>query len=121
MSTVDPRSVEEARQQIRALIGEIEQLSKADAAEADFFLGLLERVIEAMGAVAGLVWLTSKEGRIEPIAHLKMQATGLSDKPEVQAAHSGLVQALLGSPSGLLVPPQAALTSPDGKPSGSNP
>ena len=121
MSTVDPRSVEEARQQIRALIGEIEQLSKTDAAEADFFLGLLERVIEAMGAVAGLVWLTSKEGRVEPIAHLKMQATGLSDNPEVQAAHSGLVQALLGSPSGLLVPPQAALTSPDGKPSGSNP
>ncbi len=121
MSTVDPRSVEEARQQIRALIGEIEQLSKTDAAEADFFLGLLERVIEAMGAVAGLVWLTSKEGRVEPIAHLKMQATGLSDNSEVQAAHSGLVQALLGSPSGLLVPPQAALTSPDGKPSGSNP
>ena len=121
MSTVDPRSVEEARQQIRALIGEIEQLSKSDAAEADFFLGLLERVIEAMGAVAGLVWLTGKEGRVEPIAHLKMQATGLSDNPEVQSAHSGLVQALLGSPSGLLVPPQAALTSPDGKPSGSNP
>jgi len=121
MSTVDPRSVEEARQQIRALIGEIEQLSKTDAAEADFFRGLLERVIEAMGAVAGLVWLTGQEGRVEPVAHLKMQATGLSDNPEVQSAHSGLVQALLGSPSGLLVPPQAALTSPDGKPSGSNP
>ena len=121
MSTVDPRSVEEARQQIRALIGEIEQLSRTDAAEADFFRGLLERVIEAMGAVAGLVWLTGQEGRVEPVAHLKMQATGLSDNPEVQSAHSGLVQALLGSPSGLLVPPQAALTSPDGKPSGSNP
>jgi hypothetical protein len=41
MSTVDPRSVEEARQQIRALIGEIEQLSKSDAAEADFFVACL--------------------------------------------------------------------------------
>ena len=37
MSTVDPRSVEEARQQIRALISEIEELSKTDAAEAEFF------------------------------------------------------------------------------------
>jgi hypothetical protein len=78
-------------------------------------------VIEAMGAVAGLVWLTGKEGRVEPIAHLKMHETGLSDSPEVQAAHSGLVQTLMSSPSGLLVPPQAALTSPDGKPTGSNP
>jgi hypothetical protein len=121
MSTVDPRSVEEARQQIRALISEIEDLSKTDADEAEFFLGLLERVIEAMGAVAGLVWLTGKEGRVEPVAHLKMQDTGLSDNQEVQAAHSGMVHALMSSPSGLLIPPQAALTSPDGKPSGANP
>ena len=97
MSTVDPRSVEEARQQIRALISEIEELSKTDAAEAEFFRGLLERVIEAMGAVAGLVWLTGKEGRVEPIAHLKMQDTGLSDNEEVQSAHSGMVHALMNS------------------------
>ena len=121
MSTVDPRSVEEARQQIRALISEIEELSKTDAEEADFFRGLLERVIDAMGAVAGLVWLTGKEGRVEPVAHLKMQDTGLSDSEDVQSAHSGMVHALMNSPSGLLVPPQAALTSPDGKPSGANP
>ena len=77
MSTVDPRSVEEARQQIRALISEIEELSKTDAAEAEFFGGLLERVIEAMGAVAGLVWLTGKEGVLNRL-RIKMQDTGLS-------------------------------------------
>jgi multidrug efflux pump subunit AcrA (membrane-fusion protein)/GAF domain-containing protein len=121
MSTVDPRSVEEARQQIRALVDEIERLSRSDLAEAEFFRGLLERVIEAMGAVAGLVWLMGSQGRVEPICHLQMQATGLSDSPEVQQAHGGLVQSLLASPSGLLVPPRAALTSPDGKPGGSHP
>ena len=77
--------------------------------EAEFFEAFLERVIEAMGAVAGLVWLTGKEGRVEPIAHLKMQDTGLSDSEEVQSAHSGMVHALMNSPSGLLVPPQAAI------------
>ena len=55
MSTVDPRSVEEARQQIRAIVAEIDQLGRSDLAEADFFRGLLDRVLEAMGAVAGLV------------------------------------------------------------------
>ena len=99
----------------------LKKLSKTDTEEAEFFLGLLERVIAAMGAAAGLVWLTGKEGRVEPVAHLKMQDTGLSDNEDVQSAHSGMVHALMSSPSGLLIPPQAALTSPDGKPSGANP
>ena len=54
MSTVDPQSVEEARQQIRALVAEIEALSKNNLEQAEFFRGLLDRVLEAMGAVAGL-------------------------------------------------------------------
>ena len=81
MSTVDPQSVEEAWQQIRALVEEIEALSRADMAEADFFRGLLDRVLEAMGAVAGLVWLTGDQGRVEPVCHAGMQGTGLTDAP----------------------------------------
>ena len=121
MSTVDPYSVEEARQQIRALVAEIEQLSRGDMAEADFFRGLLDRVLEAMGAVAGLVWMVGEQGRVEPVCHAGMQATGLTDQPESQEAHGKLVQSLLGNPTGLLVPPRAELADPDGKPLATNP
>ena len=121
MSTVDPQSVEEARQQIRALVEEIEALSRADMAEADFFRGLLDRVLEAMGAVAGLVWLTGDQGRVEPVCHAGMQGTGLTDAPESQQPHGQLVQSLMGSPGGLLVPPKASLEGPDGKVIASNP
>jgi GAF domain-containing protein len=121
MSTVDPQSVEEARQQIRALVGEIEALSRADMAEADFFRGLLDRVLEAMGAVAGLVWLAGDQGRVEPVCHAGMQGTGLTDAPDSQQAHGQLVQSLMGSPNGLLVPPRASLEGPDGKVIASNP
>jgi len=121
MSTVDPYSVEEARQQIRALVAEIEQLSRSDLAEADFFRGLLDRVLEAMGAVAGLVWLVGEQGRVEPVCHAGMQATGLTDAAESQEAHGKLVQSLLGSPTGLLVPPRAELSDAEGKPLAGNP
>ncbi|MCX7416096.1 MAG: hypothetical protein NTY25_06365, partial [Planctomycetia bacterium] len=67
MSSVEQHSIEEARQQIRALVDEIERLSRSDLTEADFFRGLLDRVLEAMGAVAGLVWLVGEQGRVEPI------------------------------------------------------
>jgi multidrug resistance efflux pump len=121
MSTVEERAVEEARQQIRALVDEIAGLARSDLAEADFFRGLLDRVLEAMGAVAGLVWLVGEQGRIEPICHTGMQSTGLTDAKESQEAHGRLVQTLVGNPTGLLVPPRAALTGPDGKQAADNP
>ena len=121
MSTVDPQSVEEARQQIRALVEEIEALSRSDMAEADFFRGLLDRVLEAMGAVAGLVWLAGDQGRVEPVCHSGMQGTGLTDAADSQQAHGQLVQSLMGSPTGLLVPPRASLEGQDGKIIASNP
>jgi len=120
MSTVDPYAVEEARQQIRALIGEIEQLSRGDMAEADFFRSLLDRVLDAMGAVAGLVWITGEQGTVEPICHAGLQSTGL-ESPEAQADHGKLVQLLLGNPSGLLVPPRAELSDPAGQALAVNP
>ena len=121
MSTVDPQSVEEARQQIRALVAEIEALSKNNLEQAEFFRGLLDRVLEAMGAVAGLVWLTGDTGRLEPIYHRGMENSGLSDSDESQQAHGQLVQSLLGSPGGLLVPPKASLSGQDGKAVATNP
>jgi hypothetical protein len=98
MSTADEQAIEEARQQIRALVDEIETLSRNNLAEADFFRGLLDRVIEAMGAVAGLVWLIGEQGRVEPVCHAGMQGTGLTDEKESQEAHGRLVQTLIGRP-----------------------
>jgi len=121
VSTVDPYSVEEARQQIRALVAEIEQLSRSDMAETDFFRSLLDRVLEAMGAVAGLVWLVGEQGKVEPICHAGMHSIGMSESPESQAVHGKLVQSLLASTTSLLVPPRADLTSPDGNLLASNP
>ena len=121
MSTVDPRQVEVARQQIMSLVQEIEQLSRSDMAEADFFRGLLDRVLEAMGAAAGLIWLASDAGRVEPICHHGLQATGLTGSPEAQEAHSKLVTSLMAAPAGMLVPPKAGLAGADGQAVANNP
>lgn len=109
MSIDETVEIERARSQIRALVAEIEQLARSDAAEAEFFRGLLERVLVAMEAVAGLVWLVGEGGRVEPICHAGVENTGIAVTPETQAAHGALVQALVQSPTGLLVPPHAEL------------
>jgi hypothetical protein len=109
MSIDESVEIERARSQIRALVAEIEQLARSDAAEAEFFRGLLERVLVAMEAVAGLVWLVGESGRVEPICHAGVEHTGIAATPETQAAHGALVQALVQSPTGLLVPPHSEL------------
>ena len=121
MSTVDPRAVDDARKQIRAIVGEIDQLARSDLSEADFFRGVLDRVMEAMGAVAGLVWLVGDGGRCEPVCHAGVPATGLTASPETQEAHGRLVQSLLGGTEGMLIPARAQLAGPDGKPVADNP
>ena len=115
MSTVDPRSVDEARQQIRAIVAEIDQLGRSDLAEADFFRGLLDRVLETMGAVAGLVWIVGEGGRCEPVCHAGVPSTGLTASPEAQEAHGYLVESLLTGTEGMLLPARAQLAGPDGK------
>jgi multidrug resistance efflux pump len=121
MSTVDPRSVDEARQQIRAIVAEIDQLGRSDLAEADFFRGLLDRVLEAMGAVAGLVWIVGEGGRCEPVCHAGVPSTGLTASPEAQEVHGHLVESLLAGTEGMLIPARAQLAGPDGKAVASNP
>jgi len=113
--------VEEARRQIHAIVAEIEQLSRSDLVEADFFRGLLDRVIEAMGAVAGLVWLVGEQGRVEALCHTAVQATGIGASDETQQGHGQLVQALMGAAQGMLVPPRAQVAGPEGRAMASNP
>ena len=62
MSSVDPRSVEEARQQIRALVDEIDQLSKSDLAEADFFHTI--KKFNGSASTKGLIALCNNAGKI---------------------------------------------------------
>ena len=111
MSIDESVEIERARSQIRALVAEIEQLARGDLAEAEFFRGLLERVLVAMEAVAGLVWIVGEGGRVEPICHAGVEHTGIAATPETQAAHGALVQALVQNPTGLLVHPHSEVGS----------
>jgi hypothetical protein len=111
MSIDESVEIERARSQIRALVAEIEQLARSDLAEAEFFRGLLERVLVAMEAVAGLVWIVGEGGRVEPVCHAGVEHTGIAATPETQAAHGALVQALVQNPTGLLVHPHSEVGS----------
>ena len=115
MSSDESEEVYRAREQIRSLIAEIKGLSRQGMAEGEFFSALLDRMLQAMEAVAGLVWLTRDAGRVEPVCHAGLEATGVTGSPEAEKGHLELVQSLLGSPHGFVVPAGAEVSGADGK------
>ncbi|MFM8379872.1 MAG: efflux RND transporter periplasmic adaptor subunit [Planctomycetia bacterium] len=121
MSTVEQREIEEARRQILAIVEQIRALAQSDAGEAEFFTALLAKAIEAMGAVAGIVWLVRDQGRVESVSGQGVERIGIAASQEAQASHGKLVSVLMGNPTGIVVPPRAGLTNADGTPAGENP
>ncbi len=121
MSTGDERAVEEARRQILAIVDQIRALAQGDVKEAEFFSALLAKSIEAMGAVGGIVWLVRDQGRVESVTGQGVEHTGIAQDQDAQTAHGKLVGALMGNPTGLIVPPRAGLTNADGSAAASNP
>jgi GAF domain-containing protein len=121
MSSAEEGDIEDARRQILAILNQIRALAQSDVGEAEFFTAILAKAIEAMGAVAGIVWLVRDQGRVESVSGQGVEHTGIAGSQDSQAAHGKLVSVLMGNPTGIVVPPRAGLTNADGSPAGENP
>ena len=120
MSIEESQEVYRAREQIRALVDEIAGLARSEMSETAFYSTVLERILQAMEAVAGLVWIVGEGGRVEPACHSGLDAAGINASQEVEQGHLKLVQALLGSPAGIVIPPGGAVKGPTGKATATN-
>jgi multidrug efflux pump subunit AcrA (membrane-fusion protein) len=106
-SSLDPQLIEETKQQIRSLVSEIAQLSKADVAPEEFYGQFLTRVVSALAAIGGAVWTTNDEGRLALQHQINLQQTKLRDNEEGQAQHGRLLYKCLTTAEGMLVPPHS--------------
>ena len=59
----EERLVEQTKQQIRTLVREISQLAQSDIPLNDFFEGFLGRVVSALAADGGAIWMVDDEER----------------------------------------------------------
>ncbi len=102
---INPHAVEETKQQIRLLVGEIQQLTRKEV-EPDIFYGeFLKRVVQALAAVGGAVWLL-KDGRELRLSHqISVQQAFPQHDPDEQQLHNRLLQRVLTEGEQLLVPP----------------
>ncbi|MDZ4820342.1 MAG: HlyD family efflux transporter periplasmic adaptor subunit [Planctomycetota bacterium] len=105
--TPEAHLVDQTRQQIRGLIGEIESLARSNLAPQEFYAGFLSRVVQAVGAEAGAVWALGESGRLELAYQVNLRSTRLADRKEDQERHGRLLRKVVGTGEGMLVQPQS--------------
>jgi hypothetical protein len=104
---LDPQLIEQTKQQIRSLVGEIAQLAKSNVSPEEFYGQFLPRVVSALAAVGGAVWTMNPEGQLALQYQINIQETHLRENEEQQAQHSRLLYKSLSSGEALLVPPHS--------------
>lgn len=105
MSQVNSETIEKTKQQIRGLVGEIQQLSKSDLTEEEYYSAFLQRVIQALAAIGGAIW-TLGEGKKPKLAYqVNISPTLMDPESEDASKHSKLLEYIVNTNQGQLIPP----------------
>ena len=91
MSSIDPKTIEQTKQQIRGLVAEIAQLSKSDLPPEEFYPAFLSRVIQSLAAVGGAIWTVGESGRLEKQCQQNLSETLLDPNSDETAQHLRLL------------------------------
>ncbi|MGE0608228.1 MAG: GAF domain-containing protein, partial [Pirellulales bacterium] len=118
--TIDSQLVNQARHEIRGLVHEIEQLSRReDLAVAEFYREFLGRVVTAMGAVGGVIWLRGESG-LRAEHQVGLSEGDLGTEGDDRRKHAKLLQGVMDDGRPLLSQPFSVAGDDDsaGNPTG---
>jgi hypothetical protein len=104
---VDPEAVQRAKREIQGLVKEISDLSRSDVSPEDFYDGLLNKVVAALAAPCGAVWIIAESGILQLAYQINLRGTGLAEDSIGQAQHGRLLQQVLLGKEGALVAPHS--------------
>ncbi len=117
----DPELLEQTRRQINRLVKELVLLSERDISPGEYFGEFLDRILRAIAAPAGAIWVKTPQGNLQLQYDVNMQGVGLDGETEKET-HSELIRtaAETGQPQ-LLWPHSNLRPQTDGKVAPGNP
>ena len=114
--------VEQARKQINRLADEIAQISDTDLAPNDFFGEFLLRVMTALAAPAGAVWVRTPQGNLQLQYEINVRQVGMDKGPEIRQQHDELLRHATAKAQPSVVMPHSRVGPPEnGVPAPGNP
>lgn len=119
---VDLRMLEETRRHIKSLIDEVARLSESELPPADYYGELLKRVLAALAAPAGAVWLRGAQGNNQLAFQINLREVGLDRDEQSRRSHDELLRQSVNQPQAFhLLPHSGAGPAEEGKPAPGNP
>ncbi|PHS00616.1 MAG: hemolysin D [Blastopirellula sp.] len=106
-SSVNPESLENTKKQIRGLIQEIAELSKKSVSADDYFREMFPKVVSALAAVGGAVWIFDEQRRPRLVYQINISKTLLDPQGEDGAKHLRLIEEMFNGAEAQLLPPQS--------------
>ena len=108
-TTPSQETVEQTKQQIRSLINEIAQLSRAETPAEDYYPAVLKRVVDALAAVGGAIWLLDETGSLKLSYQINVNRELLEAENEDAVKHGKLLTRLFARGKSELIPPHSML------------
>jgi hypothetical protein len=119
---IDPNQVEQARRQVRRLAEEIAQLSEMELSPPEYYGEFLQRLMTAIAAPAGAVWIKTPQGNLQIQYQINMRQVGLDKAEDSRAQHDELLRQATTKAMPAIVPPHSSTgESGDGKVAPGNP
>lgn len=103
----DAAVVQEMKNEIRILVQEIAELAQANVAAGEFYQNFLTRVVSAMAAVAGVVWIKREDGGLQREFQANYEAASVNATSEGRERHNRLLHKALAGGAALLTLPCA--------------
>jgi multidrug efflux pump subunit AcrA (membrane-fusion protein) len=116
--TIDPGLLEQTKTQIRKLVAEIAELAESDIQPNEFYVEFLNRVVAAVAASGGALWLLDGRGGIKLQHQLEFRLTGLLDGRVRTQPHDALLGCMVQASQATIIPPGASI---EGVPNAGNP
>ena len=116
--TIDPGLLEQTKTQIRKLVAEIAELAESDIQPNEFYGEFLTRVVAAVAASGGALWLLDGKGGIKLQQQLEFHLSGLLDGRVRTQSHDALLGCMIQASQATIIPPGAAV---EGVPNAGNP
>jgi len=108
-------NVEQTKRRIRNLVTEITELSKSDIKAGDYYPTVLQKIIAALAAEGGAVWLIEQDGALRLAHQIQLEPMLMqSDRPEAMQ-HGRLLSRLIAQGRAELVPPMSGSGEADGE------
>ena len=100
-------NVENTKRHIRTLVNEITELSKSDAKAAEYYPAVLQRIISALAASGGAVWLVDDEGSMRLAHQIQMDPSLMQANNQEAVLHGRLLTRLFSQGRAELIPPMS--------------